>query len=160
MNTLKNANRLYHSSDYQTYLKKIAAHEVEREFCRHNLAHFLDVARIVTIKCLENHMNLSRDLIYTTALLHDIGRFEQYEKQIPHEVASHQLAIPLLAELDFDAVEKSLILTAILNHRNSQSRGFDKIFYESDKLSRNCLVCPAQTKCDWSDAKKNMTLHY
>jgi HD superfamily phosphodiesterase len=160
MNALKNTNQLYQNRDYQSYLEKITAYEVEREFCRHNLSHFLDVARIATIKCLENHMKLSRDLIYTTALLHDIGRFEQYEKQTPHEVASPQLAILLLVELDFDGAEKSLILSAILNHRNSQSSGFDKIFYESDKLSRNCLICPAQSKCDWSAEKKNMSLTY
>ncbi|WKY47193.1 HD domain-containing protein [Eubacteriaceae bacterium ES3] len=160
MDHLINSNRLYQNSDYQSYLEKISYCESNREFCRHNLAHFLDVARIATIKCYESKLGLSRDLIYTTALLHDIGRFEQYLNKTPHEAASHELALALLEILDFNETEKQQILSAIKNHRNPQTSGFDRIFYESDKLSRNCLICPVEKKCDWPADKKNLTLLY
>jgi len=160
MKSLKNTNKLFQSSDYQKYLEQIKKHEETREFCHHDLPHFLAVARIATIKSLEADMNIPRDLIYTTALLHDIGRFVQYEDKTPHEIASHNLAISLLEPLDFTSDEKELILEAILNHRNPDAKGFSYIFYESDKLSRECLCCPMEKKCDWSPQKKNLLIGY
>lgn len=160
MTTLKNTNRLYKNKSYQTYLKKISQCETDRLFCRHDVPHFLDVARIATIKCLETKLMVSRDLIYTAALLHDIGRFKQYQEKIPHEIASHELSHSLLEDLDFTAAEKSQILDAIINHRNPDTTGFNRIFYESDKLSRNCLACPVESECNWSSEKKNLEITY
>lgn len=160
MDQLKNTNLLYQNKDFQTYIEKIKNWEVTRQFCRHDLTHFLAVARIASIKTLEAGLNFSRDLIYTTALLHDIGRFIQYQDKTPHEIASHQLAMPLLETLDYSNDEKKLILDAILNHRNPEARGFSKIIYESDKLSRACFACPVEKECDWSNEKKNLTIVY
>lgn len=160
MNYLKNTNQLFQDENYQKYLNKIKFHEKQREFCHHDLPHFLAVARIAAVKSMEADLGLPRDLIYTTALLHDIGRFVQYEDKIPHEIASHALAIPLLEPLDFTSEEKKLILEAILNHRNSESKGFCHIFYESDKLSRDCFNCPAEKQCDWGTEKKNLFIRY
>lgn len=160
MKNLKNANALYQNKEYQKYLKNIKGHEKHRKFCHHDLSHFLSVARIATIKSIEAGLNIPRDLIYTTALLHDIGRFVQYEDKTPHEIASHTLAIFLLESLDFNSNEKKQILDAILNHRNPEAQGFSHIFYESDKLSRECLDCPVATQCDWSTKKKNLLIRY
>lgn len=160
MDQLKNTNLLYQNKDFQTYIKKIKNWEVTRQFCRHDLAHFLSVARIACIKAKESGFNFSRDLIYTTALLHDIGRFVQYQDKTPHEIASHQLAIPLLETLDYNNDENKLILDAILNHRNPKAQGFSRIIYESDKLSRACFACPVEKECDWSNEKKNLTIVY
>ncbi|MBI4855798.1 MAG: HD domain-containing protein [Acetobacterium woodii] len=160
MDQLQNTNLLYQNADYQNYLNKIKKCEKQRRFCRHNIPHFLSVARIATIKTMEAGLNFSRDLIYTTALLHDIGRFVQYQDKTPHEIASHQLAIPLLETLDFTDDENKLILDAILNHRNPEAQGFSHIFYESDKLSRACFSCPVEHECDWSKEKKNLTIVY
>jgi len=160
MDTLKNTNRLYQSKDYQAHLQKIDAYEAKRQFCRHTIDHFLSVARIASIKTLEAGFDVSRDLIYTTALLHDIGRFVQYEDKTPHEIASHQLAITLLKKLDYSDHENKLILAAILNHRNPEAQGFCRIIYESDKLSRACFSCPVEKECDWSNEKKNLTIIY
>jgi HD superfamily phosphodiesterase len=160
MDQLKNTNLLYQNNDFQTYIEKIQTCELKRQFCRHDIAHFLAVARIASIKTKEAGLNFSRDLIYTTALLHDIGRFVQYQDKTPHEIASHQLAIPLLKTLDYSDDENKLILDAILNHRNPEAQGFSRIFYESDKLSRACFCCPMEKECDWSDQKKNLTIVY
>src|SRR5659263_381760 len=112
MKDLKNANKLYQNEDYQKYLENINTYEENRKFCGHDLSHFLSVARIATIKSVEAGLSIPRDLIYTTALLHDIGRFVQYEDKTPHEIASHTLAISLLESLDFNSNEKSQILDA------------------------------------------------
>jgi hypothetical protein len=160
MDQLKNTNQLLHNDQYLTCLEKIRQCEEQRIFCRHDLAHFLAVARIAMIKVLEADLGLSRDLVYTTALLHDIGRFVQYQNKTPHEIASHDLALPLLDTLDYSEDEKKLILEAILNHRNPKTQGFNRIFYESDKISRECFCCPAQTACDWPKQKKNLELRY
>ncbi|MBU4439837.1 MAG: HD domain-containing protein [Acetobacterium sp.] len=160
MDQLNRTNLLYQNRDYQKYLNKIKNCETQRRFCCHDVPHFLSVARIATIKTMEAGLNFSRDLIYTTALLHDIGRFVQYKDKTPHEIASHQLAIPLLETLDFTDDENKLILDAILNHRNPEAQGFSRIFYESDKLSRACYSCPVEQECDWSNEKKNLTIVY
>lgn len=160
MENLKNTNKLFQNADYQKHLKSIKGYEEKRKFCRHNLSHFLAVARIATTKSLEAGLSIPRDLIYTTALLHDIGRFVQYEDKTPHEIASYTLAISLLEQLDFNSDEKEQILEAILNHRNPESQRFSHIFYESDKLSRECLSCPMEKNCDWGSKKKNLFIRY
>ena len=62
--------------------------EASREFCRHDVTHFLDVARLAWIENLERGLGVSKEEIYAAALLHDIGRHLQYEKGIPHDEAS------------------------------------------------------------------------
>ena len=54
--------------------------EKDRIFCKHGIEHLLDVARIAYIENLEQNCGVSKEWIYTAALLHDIGRFLQYSK--------------------------------------------------------------------------------
>ena len=60
--------------------------EQKREFCRHQMPHLLDVARIAYILNLERQLGIEKEVIYTAALLHDIGKFGQYRDGIPHEI--------------------------------------------------------------------------
>ena len=53
MDQLKNTNLLYQNKDFQNYLEKIQICELKRQFCRHDIAHFLAVARIACIKTTE-----------------------------------------------------------------------------------------------------------
>ncbi|WP_195266971.1 HD domain-containing protein [Eubacterium sp. 1001713B170207_170306_E7] len=157
---LTQTNRLLNLPQYQDYLRRIEAHEKNRRLCRHNLAHFLDVARIAAIIAHDEGLKLDRDLIYTTALLHDIGRFVQYEDGTPHERASHDLAAGFLRQLDFSPEDQSVILDAILSHRTSGTQGFNAVFYRADKKSRACYGCGARDECNWSDEKKNLEITY
>ncbi|MEF9918702.1 MAG: HD domain-containing protein [Eubacterium sp.] len=157
---MSQSNKLLANPIYRDYLERIEKHEVDRCLCGHNLEHFLDVARIASIMAFEESLNLSRDLIYTTAFLHDIGRFLEYEENIPHEKASHTLAKEFLKNLKFSEDEKAIILDAILNHRNSNSSGFNKIFYNADKKSRPCYRCKARDICNWNITKQNLKIHY
>ena len=68
----------------------------DRIFCRHTPEHFLDVARLMYIYSLENKLNLSREIIYATALLHDIGRAQQYLSGISHDIAGAEIAGKIL----------------------------------------------------------------
>ena len=81
---------------YQKHLTALTRLESDRIFCRHTPEHFLDVARLAYIFALERNLDCSRELIYCTALLHDIGRAEQYTNGTPHDEAG-----VTIAEADF-----------------------------------------------------------
>ena len=137
---------------------RIAQLEAAREFCRHDVAHFLDVARLAWIENLERGLGVSKEEIYAAALLHDIGRHLQYEKGIPHDEASVQLGGQILTNFGFSADAKKRILEAIGGHRNKDTKTRDDLcglIYRADKGSRMCLLCQAEKVCNWSEEKKN-----
>lgn len=149
---------------YQDYYEQIKKWEKNRIFCHHDMAHFLDVARLaMIIKLKEAIENVSEEFIYAAALLHDIGRFKQYEDGTPHQIASAKLAPAILQEAGFDEKETAVIISAILNHRNqdiAQDKTLDGIIYRADKMSRSCFACDAETLCDWKKDKKNLYIKY
>lgn len=150
---------LYHSS-----LCRLSELEKDRSFCRHGMEHLLDVARIAYIRCLERKLPISRDLIYASALLHDIGKWQQYENGTPHELASANIAEKIIKSLpealQFSPEETRQILTAIRGHRRLRQNPepLESLLYESDKTSRACFCCPALAECDWDIEKKNMEI--
>ncbi|PKM52505.1 MAG: hypothetical protein CVV02_01780 [Firmicutes bacterium HGW-Firmicutes-7] len=156
-------NKLLNHPKYVEYLNKISNHEAGRLFCTHDLTHFLDTARIAYILNLENNLNIPKDLIYGAALLHDIGKWQQYENGISHEVASGTLCVELLCDAGYKSKEVDLIKSAILSHRNPSVEGTKDllgIIYVADKLSRKCYNCKMTNQCDWSDEKKNFNISY
>ncbi|MDF2511676.1 MAG: superfamily hydrolase [Herbinix sp.] len=155
-------NLILNHPDYQEYLKKNEAAELNRSFCHHDLPHFLDVARIAYIMNLEQKLGYSKDIIYAIALLHDIGRWKQYTQNIPHDAASVELADPILIECNYQEEERKLILDAILSHRSLgvDENGLKEIIYKADKASRACFHCKASPDCNWSQEKKNLEIKY
>lgn len=156
-------NLILSNSKYQEYIDKIKQAEEDRIFCLHNMSHFMDVARIAYSINLEEGLEISKELIYATALLHDIGRFKQYEEGTPHELASAELAPEILAETGFEEQEQEEILKAIREHRNKEivkEKSLAGIIYRADKLSRPCFACEAEKQCDWKKSKKNMEISY
>ena len=102
-------NKIIKHKLYLEYIQKIKVHEKERIFCKHDMVHFLEVCRLAEIDWLncriremekeyENFPKLSdvrinlskidREMIYAAGLLHDIGRWQEYEEGIRHEIAS------------------------------------------------------------------------
>ena len=71
---MKKIQRIYEHKDYRYYLNEIKIMEVDRAYCKHDMAHFLDVARIAWIMCLENNLSYDKTWVYACGLLHDIGR--------------------------------------------------------------------------------------
>lgn len=137
--------------------------EEDRRFCRHNMTHLLDVARIGMILNLEEELELNREWIYAAALLHDLGKHIQYQEGIPHEMASGEIAPEILQDCGFAKEEIQVIVEAILNHRDANSareHNLKGILYRADKASRPCFACEAERDCNWKDGKKNFTLNY
>ncbi len=158
--SMDKVNYILKSLKYNECLTKVRNYEADRIFCKHDLDHFLDVARIAYIMVLEEKLDISKEIVYATALLHDIGRFKQYEDGTPHHEASYKIAEELLKEAGFDYREQNIILEAIIKHRNSDENQFNKIFYRSDKLSRDCYNCKATLLCNWNEEKRNMKIIY
>ena len=135
-----------------------------RIFCRHQMTHLLDVARIAYISNMEQGLGIEKEVIYAAALLHDIGKYVQYEDGTPHEQSGEKIASEILGSLSekdaFSDEENRMILTAIRGHRRLREDAdvLEKLLYTSDKASRMCFACPAEGECDWSTEKKNMEL--
>lgn len=160
---MERANLIHKNTHYQDYIDRIKRAEEGRIFCLHNMSHFMDVARIAQIINLEEGLHIQKELIYATALLHDIGRFQQYEFGIPHEIASAELAPEFLEESGFSIEEQTEILRAIREHRNPKVAGEKSlagVIYRADKASRACFGCEAEGLCDWSKEKKNLEIAY
>lgn len=153
-------NSILNDQKYIYYLKINKKFEKERKFCKHNLKHFLDVARIGQIINLEENLGFEKEIIYTTAILHDIGKWVQYENGTPHEIASWEIAKDFLENYKFNKNEIELIKQGILGHRHKKSEGFSKLIYIADKRSRLCITCKAKDECNWSDEKKNLEIYY
>ncbi|MGN1143156.1 MAG: HD domain-containing protein [Anaerovoracaceae bacterium] len=146
---------------WQKCLGEIGRLEENRIFCRHDVQHFLDVARIAYIENLEQEVGIPKELIYAAALLHDIGRHLQYTEGISHEEASAQLAETILTDCGFTVKEKEEILQAIGLHRNpgtAENTGLAGLLYRADKKSRACGFCEAKEQCNWPEEKKNLKL--
>jgi uncharacterized protein len=155
-------NLIIENQSFQYNLRKIEELEKCREFCRHDMQHFLDVARLMYITSLENGLNIPKYMIYATALLHDIGRGEQYEKGIPHHTASARLAKNILQQCKYNSEEIEEILEAIGNHRDNTEKlnSLSQVLYKCDKLSRDCIHCKAIDGCKWPIEKKNLKITY
>ena len=132
-------------------------------------------ARICYIMVLQDRAEISRELIYGAALLHDLGRYRQIAEGIPHEEASACLAEQILTDCGFAAEERSLIKEAILQHRghgaakpaeapaagdpkNTAKGSLGDYLYRADKMSRLCFCCDAAESCKWSEEEKNMEI--
>ena len=146
---------------YQQYYEELREEERDRIFCCHQMEHLLDVARIAYIRNLENNLGYSKELLYTTAILHDIGKALQYKQKIPHEVAGEEIAREILETLPennaFTQEEQDWILEAVRGHRRKCAGMTEAacLFYESDKRSRNCFACPVSEMCNWNEEEKN-----
>ena len=140
------------------HMKRIARSERDREFCCHQMPHLLDVARIAYIRALEHRMPFRKEVIYAAALLHDVGKAEQYEHGKPHEEAGMSVATKILQEVDgFSALEKTAIVAAVGQHRrySEKSSPLGKLLFEADKASRPCFACKASAKCNWPKEQMN-----
>lgn len=145
---------------YREQYRLLQTAEADRIFCRHTLEHFLDVARLMVIYNLEEGTGLSKEHLYATALLHDIGRYEELTQGTPHHEASAKLAGLILKDCSFSSPEIAAIQGAIRHHRDADGTDtpLSQYLYRADKTSRCCFACPAIKDCNWPDSKKNLTL--
>lgn len=164
MNGMKRVNAILAHPLYRECYTRLEELEKDRIFCRHQMTHLLDVARIAYISNMEQGLGIEKEVIYAAALLHDIGKYVQYEDGTPHEQSGEKIASEILGSLSekdaFSDEENRMILTAIRGHRRLREDAdvLEKLLYTSDKASRMCFACPAEGECDWSTEKKNMGL--
>lgn len=141
-------NKIISDKKYLEYADRNQKAEKDRIFCRHDMTHYFDVARIAWILVLEEGLNLEKEIVYAAALLHDTGRWLEYENGEDHAVSSARLSVEILERCGFDKIEIGRITDAIVSHRNPKSNSdLSRILYKSDKLSRNCLMCKAIGEC-------------
>ncbi len=157
---LEYANRILKNEYYQDQLHKLYELEKDRIFCRHNMEHFLNVARIAMILCGQKKIELSTDIIYSAALLHDIGRVQEYTEGIDHDVASQVTAEEILDSIECPRKMREKIISLIAAHRKNELDldTPEAIFYKADKLSRNCFECEARAQCKWKKEKMNLEI--
>ncbi len=185
IDTLPRCQKIFEHPLYKRHFGNLQKLEEDRIFCRHTFEHFMDVARIAYIMNLEKALGISKEIIYATALLHDIGRDEQYQNGTPHDKASADIASTILPECGFNDNEAILIIEAIMAHRGkavsenidaTSDRGsgessdkesddssdimtLSELIYIADKASRQCFMCKAQDECNWSMEKRNLELN-
>lgn len=157
--------RLLHQEQYRETVKKIARLEADRIYCRHNMEHFMDVARLAQIRNLKEQLGLDEEMIYLYALLHDIGRMKEYEQGISHAAASAEFAGEIFATIDYPKEKGDIICRAILAHRRENcgelhgeklwQKAFTQLMKWADKASRMCFACEAADSCKWSEEEKN-----
>lgn len=145
-----------HEKYKETY-ERLQELEKDRRFCGHDMEHFLSVARISYLMVLERNLDIPKDIVYATALLHDLGRADQYQKGISHEEAGALLAEEILRDCGYNRQERKIMIDTILRHREleDEKNSFASIFYRADKISRDCIHCKAKKDCYWPEEKKN-----
>ncbi len=147
---------------FQECLSKNKREERDREFCKHDLQHFVDVCRITYILMLESGSfsnfietnNLSgpqaaKETVYAAGILHDIGRWRQYQTGEDHSVIGAELAEQILKRASFSVQEIRVITRAILEHRaqRDQMSILGELLHRADNLSRACHECGAKEMC-------------
>jgi putative nucleotidyltransferase with HDIG domain len=159
---MERVDRILKNPVYQKKQRRLDELEQDRIYCRHGREHCVEVARIMYIQSLEQRLSFEKDVIYGAALLHDIGRCDQYEQGTPHHEAGAELARQILSQCGYREDEVVMICEAVRSHRVNEGEDgtFHKLLYEADKLSRACYDCPAQDSCNWSDEKKNHSIEY
>lgn len=160
---MERVNRIFRHPLYQKELQSIQEAEKDRVYCGHDMQHFMDVARTSTILNDEQLAGFSREVLYATALLHDIGRAREYSEGISHDEASAALAEEILPECGFSEEEILYISDAIKGHRLSTDGTkvrtlLGELLHRADHLSRSCYSCPAERTCYWPKEKKNMEI--
>ncbi|MGN0185906.1 MAG: HD domain-containing protein [Aristaeellaceae bacterium] len=156
---MKRVNAILRHPLFEEKLRLLDELEAERTFCRHDLTHLMDVARLMWIDVLEQGLAIDRDVVYAAALLHDLGRTEQIQHGIPHEQASAALAESILPDAGFAADEIEIVIAAIRSHRGSAPadarNALGEILYRADKACRLCWRCDARGACNWPEERKN-----
>ena len=154
-------NAILKHKTYRKYYDQIEKIEKDRIFCRHQMPHLLDVARIAYITNLERNLGYDREVIYAAAILHDIGKSFQYEERIPHEIAGEKVASEILDTLPeglaFSAEERRLILAAVREHRKKKTGQSRSLHFFMTVTSVPVPVFPARQKKSATGRMKRRT---
>lgn len=142
-------NNILLNENYKKHMEKNIQLEKNRIYCTHGYDHLFSVARIAYILNLENNYSVDKEVIYAAALLHDIGRWKEYQDGSDHAVESAKLSDSILGHAGYNDRDINIIKIAICEHRNknNNSNQLSDILYRADKLSRECYRCEVINKC-------------
>lgn len=159
MISMPRVNQILQHKSYEDYSLRNKKAEEKRVYCRHGSDHGLAVARIAYIYFLEKYiennrkpsvLELTKEIVYAAGLLHDIGRWVEYENKEDHALASARLATPILKDCGFTEAEIERITLGIMEHRLSPDRTsslLGRALALADDWSRDCKNCLSQATC-------------
>lgn len=151
MITLSRVNKILQHTLYEEYSTRNRVAESQRIYCRHGSDHGLSVARIVYIYFLERkEVSLSKEVVYAAGVLHDIGRWLEYESQEDHALVGARLAAPILRDCGFSEQEVEIITQGILEHRLQPSEELSVLGHAlalADDWERDCKNCESKVSC-------------
>jgi uncharacterized protein len=156
------AGKILEHAKFIKYMKRNTLAEKKRKFCRHDLQHALDVARVAYIISLEKGCNVSKDMIYAAALLHDIAKWKQYRDNVDHALEGAVLAKEILKDIGVEEQEAESILDAIRGHRTpgEQRSPLSALLYAGDKSCRLCSQCAVFEDCSRASDIKQPAIEY
>ncbi|MBQ4347135.1 MAG: HD domain-containing protein [Firmicutes bacterium] len=160
---MKRIDKILKNKLFLKSLKKNKKAEKNRKYCKHDINHLMDVARIGCILNSEFSLGFEKEIIYAAALLHDTGKWLQYKDRTPHNVTSANLADEILQKCGFSDKERSMIVSAIYTHRDydmKDPKSLNALLFCADKKSRLCFICKMREKCNWDGEMLNMNLEY
>lgn len=141
---------------FNDYMERNTFAEKNRLFCGHGLSHALDVSHAGMAMAIGNKLPIKKDVIRAAGLLHDIGRWKEYESGQDHALASAELAVEILRDCGYNLTEEALIVDAIKSHRTvskqeqlveNQILSLADVLFKCDKIVRPCEGCKAKSKC-------------
>lgn len=147
---------------YRECLSLNGDREMDRPFCRHDFKHMLLVSQISykiitqinTLGGFARAENIGEaaaalEVIYAAGLLHDMGRWRQYDTGDDHALAGSGMALPVLERAGFVLKEIEVITRAIREHRKAGygSSYLGRVLCLADDLSRPCGSCGARLEC-------------
>lgn len=151
MISVPRVNRILDHPLFKEYSLKNAQAEVNRTFCKHGFDHGLSVARIAYIYLLEEKGALiSKELVYAAAVLHDLGRWQEYATGEDHALVAIELVQPILKDSGFMPEEAKIILQGIREHRLDPKQEISllgRALAYADDWARDCRSCMCQTEC-------------
>lgn len=158
-------DRLLQHPKYRARLELLQEMEQNRIYCGHNLEHFMKVGCIAEQVVVKNELPFSEDVIFGAALLHDVGRVEQYRQGISHEKASVAFAREILFSLNWDVSDIEMVCEAIGSHSHRQCAAdrwekmsalvsLAEVISFADQFSRTCYRCHVADTCKWKEEEK------
>ena len=157
MLSMPRVNDILQHKGYEDYCRKNKLAEEQRIYCRHGSDHGVTVARIAYIHLLEEQMGAGlvearplKEIVYAAGILHDIGRWVEYQTQEDHALVGSRLAIPILRECGFTDAEIETITLGILEHRRTPeetSTSLGQALARADDWARDCRNCLSRGTC-------------
>lgn len=159
---MERINKILTDPFFHECLSKTKELEKDRVFCKHGLDHLVDVSRIAYILALESgrintikkalkidDKKILKEVIYGAGILHDIGRWKEYQDGTDHAVVGSSLAEPILIRAGFNQEEIGIITTAIFEHRGSERvrSELGEVLWLADDYSRGCMECQGRDGC-------------